>query len=83
MKQQGIHAVDSNTTLATQIEELSKQLVATQLAQINVSQIHTLHCDFCGEGHANGNCTLEVKSAKVQYANFQKNNLYSNTYNLG
>lgn len=47
----------------------------------NVSQIQTLKCDFCGEAHANGNYIKEVRCAEVQYASFQKNNPYSNTYN--
>lgn len=48
-----------------------------------MSQIQTLKFDFCGEGHVNANFTIEVKSVEVQYANFQKNNPYSNTYNPG
>lgn len=38
---------------------------------------------FYGEGHENGNYVLEGASVDAQYANFQKNNPYSNTYNLG
>lgn len=83
VKQKVILTVDANTTLLAQMEALSKHLVASQLEKANVSQIQTLKCDFCGEGHANGNCTPEVESAETQYANFKKNNPYSNTYNLG
>lgn len=43
--------------------------------------MQTLHCDFCGREHANGNCTVGVESEEVHNANFQKNYLYSNTYN--
>lgn len=48
-----------------------------------MSQIQTLKYDFYGEVHANGNCKIEFESAEVHYANFQKNNPYSNTYNPG
>lgn len=74
MKLKGIHAVESTLTLFTHIEALTKQLVATQLAQANVSQIQILHCDFNGGKPANGKCTIEVESVEVQYANFQKSN---------
>lgn len=33
--------------------------------------------------HLNGNYVPYVESAEVQYANLQRNNLYSNTYNPG
>lgn len=83
MKQKGLHEVDLNTSLLAQIEALSKYLVATQLDQANISQIQTLRCEFYGEGHSNGNCTLEVESSEIHHANFQKNNPYFNTYNPG
>lgn len=83
MKQKGVHSVDFTIVLSSQIEALTKHLVASQLAQANASQIQVLCCDFYGGEHVNGNCTIEVKSTEVQYTNFHKHNPYSNTYNPG
>lgn len=49
---------------------LSQKLVASQLAQADVSQVQTLWCDFYGEGNENGNSTPEVESFEVQCARF-------------
>lgn len=70
MKQKGIHAVNSTTTLFARIKENSRKLATTQLAIANVSQIQTVGCDFYGEGHVNGNFTIKVESFEAQYANF-------------
>lgn len=49
VKQNGVLKIDSNKALLTQIEVFSKQLVASQLAQANLSKIQTLMCDFCDD----------------------------------
>ena len=44
-------------------------------------------CDYCGEGHTNGQCLISKPLEQVNYAgNYcgnSQNNPYSNTYNPG
>ena len=75
----GMTAIDTHIALLAQLVALTKQLVASQLTQTNVSQIQILGCDFCGGEHLNGNCVPNMENAKVQYTNFHINNMYSNT----
>jgi len=56
-------------------------------AQFQQAKVHQLlqapilRCDFCGEGHANGECIPEGVSEEANYTgNYQKGNPYSNTY---
>lgn len=77
----GMLSIDTHTVLLAQIELLNKRLTESSLSQDNMSRVQALKCDFCGEGRANGMCYLGRSSAKAQFVNFQKNNLYSNTYN--
>ena len=79
----GMLAIDTHTALLAQIELLNKKLSESILSQANASQVQALKCDFYGEGHTNGMFHLEGSSEEAQFANFQKNNLYSNTYNTG
>lgn len=48
-----IHAVDSTTTISAQIEALSKQLAATQLAWENVAQLSR---KWATQASSNENC---------------------------
>lgn len=77
----GMSIVDTHTTLLAQIELLNKKLVEGCLNKANVSQVQALNYDFCGGGHENGRCSLEGVSEEAQFAKFQKNNPYFNTYN--
>lgn len=55
----GVLALDLNATFLPLLKVISKQLIATTILQANVSQIHTLWCDFYGQWHANGYCVIE------------------------
>lgn len=79
----GMLPLDTRTTLLAQIELLNKKLAESSLGRAKVSQVRALRRDFCEEEHVNGRCSLERTSEEVQFSNFQKNNLYSNTYNIG
>lgn len=73
--------------MSKQIEALSKQVQAISIRQVQVKQIQqaqVLRWEFCGEGHANGECVPEGVSEEAIYMrNYQEENLYSNTYNIG
>lgn len=61
------------TTVLAQLEVISTQLIATFIVQANISQVQRMRCDFCGQGHANGNYVLEGYIEESYYAgNFQK-----------
>lgn len=55
----GMLAINTDTAILTQIKLLNKKLAERSLSQANVSHVHTLKCDLCGEGHANRMCSLE------------------------
>jgi len=43
-----------------------------------------LRCKFCGEGHANGECVPDGVCEEASYMkNYQTENPYLNTYNMG
>lgn len=79
----GTLVIDTHIALLAQIESLNKKLVEGILSKANVIQVQARRCDFYGEGHENERCSLEGSSEEAQFANFQKNNPYSNTYNPG
>jgi len=89
-KKRGVFGVSDNTTiLANQVvmnkplEALTKNVYGLTLAQ-QKQQMAAVKCDFCGEGHANGECVPEGVSEHANYlVNYQTGNPYSNTYNLG
>lgn len=83
----GVHNVDAITSLAVQIEALSKKI---DNMQVSALKIQTSVCDFCGGGHPNHECQVSNSFASsFEQANFvsnfhrQQNNPYSNTYNPG
>ena len=80
-KPKGMLVVDTHTSLLSKIELLNKKLVESSLDKANVRQIQAFRCEFYEGEHANGRCSLEGSCEEVQFANFQKNNPYSNTYN--
>lgn len=82
-KPKGMLVVDTHTTLLSHIELLNKNLVERSFGKANVIQVQAIRCNFCGREHANGMCSLVGLNEEVQFANFQKNNTYSNTYNPG
>ena len=53
-----------------------------QVQHAQIQQVTAPKCDFCGEGHANGECVPEGVTEEAYYmGNCQKGNPYSNTYN--
>ncbi|KEH41545.1 DNA/RNA polymerase superfamily protein, putative [Medicago truncatula] len=90
----GVLGVNENSIIMTSqalmskhIEALSKPIQVISIRQVQVQQIHqpqVLRCEFCGEGHANGECVPEGVSEEAIYMrNYQEENPYSNTYNMG
>ncbi|KAK2375058.1 hypothetical protein QL285_075975 [Trifolium repens] len=93
-KKPGMFELDTGTTLLarqakmnTHIEPLLKVFTnqATSQAQVNATQ--GVQCDFCGQGHANGQC-FSAGSEEANYlANFKRSNPNNNpfhaTYNSG
>jgi len=77
----------SQTLMSKQMESLSEQVQAISIRQIQVQQIQqaqVLRCKFCGEGHYNGGCVPEGVCEEASYMRkYQKENHYSNTYNMG
>jgi len=74
----------SQILMSKQMEALSKQVQAISIRQVQVQQPQVLRCEFCGEGHANGECVPERVSEEASYMrNYQKENPYSNTYKMG
>jgi len=70
--------------MCKQLEALAKHVQSMSVSQGQAQQATSLRCDFCGEGHANGECVPEGVSEEANYmGNYQKNNPYSNTYNPG
>lgn len=79
----GMLPLYTHTALLAQVELLNKKLIERSLGRANVGHVQALRCDFCGGEHANGRCSLEWTSEEAQFANFQQNNPFSNTYNPG
>jgi hypothetical protein len=73
--------------MSKQIEALSKQVQAISIRQVQSQQIQqaqVLRCEFYGEGHANSECVPEGVREEANYRrNYQEENPYSNTYNMG
>jgi len=83
-----IHEVDAVTSLAAQVESLSKKLDV--MASSRIAAITT--CNGCGGGHASSDCPIAiVGTSKVEQVDFVDNgfrgqrqgNPYSGTYNSG
>ena len=79
--------LSSQALMSNQIEAFSKQVQAISIRQVQVQQIQqaqVLRCEFCGEGYGNGECVPEGVSEESSYMrNYQEENPYSNTYNIG
>jgi len=82
----------NQTAINKQLETLTKYVQALAMGQLQAQQAQVqqvqnggIKCDFCGEGHTNGECIPEGLSEEDNYmGNFQMpNNPYSNTYNPG
>lgn len=58
----GMLDIDTHIILLAQIELLNKTLAKSSLNKANVSQVQEMKCDFYGQGHANGMCSLEGSS---------------------
>jgi len=69
------------------MEALSKLVQSISIRQVQVQQIQqaqVLRCKFCGEGQANGECVPKGVCEEATFMrNYQKENPYSNTYNMG
>ena len=85
-KTTGVLELDSITSLAAQMANLSQQL-----GKMNVNAIQTnVVCDHCAGNHSSADCQVGNPFAQSSYgqanyvSNFQRqNNPYSNTYNPG
>ena len=84
-KKMGMFGVSENTTILANQEAMNKQLAdltkhVQGLTMANKSQqVAAVKCDFCGEGHANGECVPEGVSEEANYmGNYQKPNPYYN-----
>jgi hypothetical protein len=75
----------SQALMSKQIEALSKQVQDISIRQVQqTQQAQVLRCEFCGEGHANGECVPEgVSEEAIDMRIYQEENPYSNTYNMG
>jgi len=80
-----VFGVSDNTTILANLAAMDKQLVdLTKHVQgltmaTKSQQVAAVKCDFCGEGHANGECVPEGVSEEANYmGNYQKPNPYYN-----
>ncbi|CAJ2651903.1 unnamed protein product [Trifolium pratense] len=76
-----------STLMNSQMAAVLKHLTSTSNSQMPVMAANEVKCDFCGQGHANGQCFPEGSEEAKYLANFKRNNPkydpYSNTYNPG
>jgi hypothetical protein len=75
------------TKMSNTMESLLKVLTTTPNPQVQAKAVQGETCDFCGQGHANGEC-FPAGSEEANYlANFKRSNSnynpHSNTYNPG
>ncbi|XP_045809752.1 uncharacterized protein LOC123904106 [Trifolium pratense] len=93
-KKAGMLELDTQTALLAQSTLMNSQMAAvlkhitsTSNSQMPVMAANEVKCDFCGQGHANGQCFPEGSEEAKYLANFKRNNPkhdpYSNTYNPG
>ncbi|CAJ2674991.1 unnamed protein product [Trifolium pratense] len=93
-KKPGMLELDTQTALLAQSTLMNSQMAAmlkhftnTPNSQAQVMAAQDLKCDFCGQGHANGECFPEGSEEAKYLANFKRSNPnhnpYSNTYNPG
>jgi hypothetical protein len=93
-KKQGMLELDTQTALLAQSTLMNSQMAAvlkhitsTSNSQMPVMAANEVQCDFCGQGHANGQCFPDGSEEAKYLANFKRNNPkhdpYSNTYNPG
>ncbi|XP_050915571.1 uncharacterized protein LOC127130642 [Lathyrus oleraceus] len=59
VKPKGVLDLDANIAMLAQLEVIAKQLAKATIIPANVSQVQILQCNFCGQGHAYGNCVTE------------------------
>ena len=84
-KPAGMFQVDAFSTLASQMEVLTRKIDKLQTPS---AQSQAFLCECCGGGHPNGECnTGNSNTQQFEDANFVangfRNNSYSNTYNPG
>ncbi|CAJ2661759.1 unnamed protein product [Trifolium pratense] len=93
-KKSGMLELDTQTALLAQSTSMNTQMAAmlkhftnSSNSQMQVMAAQDLKCDFCGQGHANGECFPEGSEEAKYLANFKRSNPnhnpYSNTYNPG
>ncbi|CAJ2665138.1 unnamed protein product [Trifolium pratense] len=91
-KKSGMLELDTQTALLAQSTLMNTQMAAmlkhftnSSSSQMQVMAAQDLKCDFCGQGHANGECFPEGSEEAKYLANFKRSNPnhnpYSNTYN--
>ena len=85
VKQAGVHQIDAMTSLAAQVEALSRKIDRMQMP-VHAAQVS---CELCGGAHLSHDCqvgNMFAPSEHVDYLGNQskpQNNPYSNTYNPG
>jgi hypothetical protein len=93
-KKAGMLELDTQTAILAQSQLLNNQMAAmlkhftTALAPpMQAKAVQDVKCNFCGQGHANGECFPAGSEEAMYLGNFKKtdpnNNPYSNTYNKG
>ncbi|CAJ2653112.1 unnamed protein product [Trifolium pratense] len=74
-----------STLMNSQMTTMLKHFTNSPNSQAQVMAAQGLKCDFCGQGHVNGECFPEGSEEAKYLANFKRSNPnhnpYSNTYN--
>jgi hypothetical protein len=81
----GVIQVDKEVAYKVEIEQLKRQLseIENESKEASVKRAEGV-CDLCLEDHPNGQCFPRGSTKEAKYmGNNQRNNLLSNTYNLG
>ncbi|GAU32930.1 hypothetical protein TSUD_152910 [Trifolium subterraneum] len=93
-KKAGMLELDTQTTILAQSQLMKNQMAAmlkhfttTPAPPMQAKVVQDVKCNFCGQGHANGECFPAGSEEAMYLGNFKKNdpnnNPYSNTYNKG
>ncbi|GAU21678.1 hypothetical protein TSUD_242500 [Trifolium subterraneum] len=91
-KKAGMLELDTQSALLAQSQLMNTQMAAmlkhfttTLTLQMQANAVQDVTCNFCGQGHANGECFPASSEEAMYLSNFKKsspnNNPYSNTYN--
>ncbi|GAU38817.1 hypothetical protein TSUD_163920 [Trifolium subterraneum] len=93
-KKAGMLELDTQTALLAQSQLMKTQMAAmlkhfttAPAPPMQAKAVQDVKCNFCGQGHANGECFPAGSEEAMYLGNFKKNdpnnNPYSNTYSKG